>query len=350
MVGAGGTAPGGAHRAAPPAPQVVLGTLWAGVALGAGGVAFLGDRQLGAGPASLAVLAGGVALAAALVWALPGPALRGEERPTERLRLAVAVAIAVLFLLGLAAGGSSVWQVLSVVVLAQAATLAVLRTFGSRREVAYALALAAVAGVAGLGALRNAPHMAMPAWAAFQFALTFLGLTAGWAAGRRVGLTDRGLGRVVLIEAGWRPALAALVWGLGLAVPFALVSVALGSAETERWIGEWWQPLVALQPGIAEEAWARVFLLSALALVFARWTSFRGAWLAAILVGVPWFAYLHVSPGDVASTALIAVLFNVPLTVVWLRRGLESAIGFHVMMDGLRWAVSFLVVSGILAR
>ena len=76
----------------------------------------------------------------------------------------------------------------------------------------------------------------------------------------------------------------------------------------------------------------------------------RAAWLGAILVGVYWFAYIHGKPGDVISAVLVGSLFNLPLTFVWMRRGLESAMGFHFVMDGLRWLVVLLVTLQVLPK
>jgi hypothetical protein len=40
------------------------------------------------------------------------------------------------------------------------------------------------------------------------------------------------------------------VVGMLLGVPWALGNVVLGGAGSDRWVGQLWQPLVTLQPGI----------------------------------------------------------------------------------------------------
>jgi hypothetical protein len=52
----------------------------------------------------------------------------------------------------------------------------------------------------------------------------------------------------------------------------------------------------------------------------------------------------------IVSMLLIGTLFNLPLAYVWLRRGLETSIGFHVCMDFLRFGAAVLLNAGMLAH
>lgn len=186
-------------------------------------------------------------------------------------------------------------------------------------------------------------------WALLQIGLTFFGLLAGWAVQRRLGLFERGMGNALLLQKGPRAAIRGVVEGILLAIPFTIVFIAAGSTDTEGWVRSWWQPLVALQPGIAEEAWARVFLLSLLIFVTAaRVASLRAAWLTSLVISVYWFAslhnfYLHVGGLSAVFSTTVAGSLMIPLPIVWWRRGLEAATGFHFLIDFGKYVAALLI-------
>ncbi len=71
-----------------------------------------------------------------------------------------------------------------------------------------------------------------------------------------------GLARVDSVDGSWGRAAAGLVAGSVLAVPAALLNVSHGAHSGDVWIDQIWEPAVALVPGIAEETWARLFMLT----------------------------------------------------------------------------------------
>jgi len=111
----------------------------------------------------------------------------------------------------------------------------------------------------------------------------------------------------------------------------------------------WWQPFVAIQPAIAVEAWGRVLLVPLLFLAFRPMARSRTALTAAVVVMAYWFAYLHTlgSPGAIVSTLLIGTLFAMPTSYLWLRRGLETAIGFHFCLDFVKFTAAYLLNHGL---
>jgi hypothetical protein len=340
-----------APRRRPKLPLLVLGALWLAVTFGLGALTL----QHPPGPDGLVppILVLGAALSAALLWGLPGPSFAGMPlRVGWRRFLPLALACALL-LIWPSTVVDNPWQYLAPLVAVAATATVLLRSSLSRGEVAYALVLAVVAGVAGLGSGRNAVYMAPALWGLLQVGLTFFGFLAGWALMRRLGLFERGMGRVLLLTLGPRAALRGAGEGVLLAVPFTIILVALGATGTEGWVVAWWQPLVALQPGMAEEAWGRVFPLAAMMFVLRTGASLRAAWLAALVVGIYWFANLHnffLGIGGIAavtSAVLVGVLFALPLTYVWLRRGQEAAIGFHFTMDFGKFVAALLINTGI---
>jgi hypothetical protein len=278
----------------------------------------------------------------ALLWwlARPVPDLAPHLARTRRARFALLVVLALLVLYPLRTlVGPPLLFALPALALI---ILALLRPRLSRREVAYAVLLALVAGIAGLGA----GWVTFPAgvWAALQVALVLTGLLAGWSLLRHTGLWEAGIGHSLYLVDGLAPALRGFGLGMLLAAPWALGLVVLGAAAGEAWVHAWWQPLIAIQPAIAEEAWGRVLLVPALFMVFRPVARTRTALTASVLIMAYWFAYLHTSGGldELFSTLLMGTLYAIPISYLWLRRGLETAIGYHFCLDLVKFAVAYL--------
>lgn len=294
-------------------------------------------------PALLALLVCTIAL---LWWlASPAPDVPSSVPRTQRGRfvLAVVLAVTILFPLRTLVGPPLLFAlpVLGLVM------LALLRPRLSRQEVGYALLLALVAGVAGLGA--GWVTFSPLTWAVLQVALVLLGLLAGWSLLRHAGLLQAGIGRSLFLMEGAAPALRGFVRGILIGMPWAFGLVVLGAANGEGWVQAWWQPLVAIQPGIAEEAWGRVLLVPPLFVVFRSVARGRAALTAAVVIMAYWFAYLHTPGGFEAafSTVMIGTLYAIPTSYLWLRQGLETAIGFHFWLDFVKFVVAYLLNHGL---
>jgi hypothetical protein len=171
---------------------------------------------------------------------------------------------------------------------------------------------------------------------------------AGWAILSKKGLLEYGLGWSIYLNGGAKKALAAFGIGALIGVPWALANVSLGGANNDQWVTTWWQPLTAIQPGIAEEAWGRVFLVSVLFFALSRFGRTRTAMVMGVVIVGYWFAYLHVlsGPAGIPSTILIGTLYSLPLSFLWLRKGLETAIGFHFCVDFVRFLAALLISYG----
>ena len=298
-------------------------------------------------PATVPALLALLLCTAALLWWLSSSA---PEAPSTTARtrygrfvLVVILAVGILFPLRTLIGPPLLFAlpVLGLVV------LVLLRPRLSRLEVVYASLLALVAGVAGLGA--GWVTLAPLTWAALQVALVLLGLLAGWSLLRHTGLWQAGIGHSLLLVEGPVPALWGFARGILLAVPWAFGLVLLGAANEEFWVQRWWQPLIAIQPAIAEEAWGRVLLVPLLFLAFRPFARGRTALTAALVIMAYWFAHLHTSGGfDAAiSTLMIGTLFALPVSYLWLRRGLETVIGFHFWLDFFKFVAAYLLNQGL---
>jgi hypothetical protein len=297
-------------------------------------------------PALLAVLACTVAL----LWWLRGPSPVEQDATTRTQRgwfALIATGLAGVLLALVAIAGRALLLAFPV---AAVVTLVLLRGHPSRQEMLYSLGLALVAGVAGLGA-GWITHMAPGTWAGLQVALVLTGLPAGWAILRHVGLLEAGVGRGLFLAEGAGAVLRAFGQGALIAIPWALLLVALGGANDDTWVHWPWQPLVAIQPGIAEEAWGRVFLVSLLFLVLRRVGRTRTALMTAVIIAGYWFAYLHtdhdLTISTIVSTLMIGTLYSLPISYLWLRRGLETAVGFHFWQDFVRYAAAYLLNQGL---
>lgn len=300
----------------------------------------LGLGQRAFGPVTLGLVLVVLVPTLALLRWLGLPALpRGS---TRRGALVAAVAAAVVVLVGLYVLFGRVGTLVSVA-LAAAAGAWLTRASLVPGDARAALALGAVAAVAGLGAGWVGIDTLL--WAALQLPLTALGLLAGWGLIRRSEIRAGPAASALFVSAGPRRAAGAAFLGAAAAVPWALFNVAAGGAAGDTWVRAPWQVLAAVQPAIAEEAWARVFLIAVLYAVLRRTASARAALVGAILVAGYWFAWLHVhelTAGALVNTVVAGTLFSLPLTLLWLRRGLEAAIGFHFAIDATRFAFAYL--------
>jgi hypothetical protein len=267
----------------------------------------------------------------------------GRKTHTGKLLGLIAVVVIATLLLQAVMGRA----ILFLLPVAAAVILWLLKPRLDRQEWTYATLLALIAGAAGLGA-EWISFITPVQWGLLQVPLTLLSFLAGWGILRRFGLLQQGIGRSRFLTAGTWPALRGFILGILLGTPWALAGVVMGSAQGGRstWVGSWWQPLVALQPGIAEEAWGRVLLVPLVFLLFRRVSPDRRAFSSALIVMGYWFAYLHASGNVVSvlvSTLIVGSLFSLPISIVCLYGDLETAIGFHFWMDFLKFAFALFL-------
>ena len=104
--------------------------------------------------------------------------------------------------------------------------------------------------------------------------------------------------------------------------------------------------VIALQPGIAEEAWGRLLMVPLTFVLFRRVSPNRTAFSTALILMAYWFAYLHASGNVVSalvSTFITGSLFILPISIVCLYYDLETAIGVHFWMDFLKFAAALVL-------
>jgi len=224
-------------------------------------------------------------------------------------------------------------------------TLAILKRPVEKRAGLYASALALAAGVTGLGAGWITTFFTPVVWSILQVFLVLTGLLAGWSILYSAGLYQQGVGTSRFLSDGATAAFKSFMIGLAIALPWAFLNVLLGASNGETWVREWWQPVIALQPGIAEEAWGRILLVPLLFLIFRRVSGPRAAFGTALYVVAYWFAYLHTPGGmnGIASAAILGTLYALPVSYLCLYRDLETAIGWHFWVDFLKFVFAFIL-------
>jgi hypothetical protein len=295
---------------------------------------------------SVAVLAQLAATVALLMWLGPVPTQGLEAAPaTRRWRLALAITVAVVVFFSLGAAGLIV---LVPIAITAAAVLAILRPRPTARELGFALALSLLAMVGGLVEWLASGRTSDLGIALAQLPLVVLSLLAGWAIADRVGWVPLGIGSTTFLTSGAARSLRDFGFGFLLAAPWALGNIANGPFEEDSFRAGW-QVFAALHPGVAEEAWARVFIIPLLYWLFRRFARARTAIVAAALVGTYWFAFLH-APLNPVVVLLLGSIQVLPMTLLWLRRGLETAIGFHVCVDIVRFLAAYVAFAGIWFR
>jgi hypothetical protein len=176
-------------------------------------------------------------------------------------------------------------------------------------------------------------------------------LTAVTAWGGLVIMRWGGPVKIAFTLTGWRAAGHSLLVGIAVGLPFAVLN-GLANGWMQHRPVTWQNPLAAamdaLHPAIVEEVIYRFALLGLLWLVFRRdWPPRQALWLAGLLALLT-HTYAHFSDEFVTQplTALgiglvMGAIWGIPLTVLALRRDLESAIGFHWMQDAIRFWFGF---------
>jgi hypothetical protein len=173
--------------------------------------------------------------------------------------------------------------------------------------------------------------------------------------------TMAGLGGLVIMRQGgpvqfraangeWVKFCHHLSLGLAVGIPLALLNVVALRLTQGRSI-DWQSPpaafLDALQPGIVEEVIYRFAFLGLLWMVLRKPMPNQAAWLSGLLVLLV-HTFIHFDDLFLQSPLValgmgvaMAAFWGLPMTILALRRGIESAIAFHWIQDGARFLVGF---------
>jgi hypothetical protein len=319
--------------------------LWLATALCAGWFVIQGQRSFAAPWVITIILTLTIYTTIGFLWWLPKPNLSdlsGAIRNRQSLFVIAVVGVGGILSLSYWFFGLSLLFGLPVIGLI---VLVVFRRQVEKRELFYALGLGGIAGIAALAAGIN--FVSPTVWAILQLCLVLASLPAGWSILRQYGLLQVGVGRSRFISNGFGSALTGFAQGVGLCIPWTLSAVILGASKSEAWVQAWWQPLTALQPAIAEEAWGRILLVPLVFIILRRFAKTQMALTAAIIVVGYAFAYWHtVGNLDWFTTIMMGTLLVVPLSFLCLYGNLETAMGFHFGYDFGTSLIPFLMIQG----
>jgi len=145
-------------------------------------------------------------------------------------------------------------------------------------------------------------------------------------------------------------ALGSLAFGVLTGLPLAVLN-AFALSFTQGQPFQWQNPLAslvdALQPGIVEEVVYRFAFLGLVWLALRRSCPQQAGWLAGLLaLLVHTFMhydslYLEAPLAAIGMGTLTAIVWGLPMTILALRRDLESAIAFHWIQDVARFFAGF---------
>lgn len=166
-------------------------------------------------------------------------------------------------------------------------------------------------------------------------------------------LNHTGLSKFHLYDGNLRKALQSLAWGCMLAVPPALLNIASLSSnylsEFDRQFDRWWEAFYALQPGILEETWVRLFLFTLFYALLLPTSSGKPqrALTAALLISVFIHGLAHYpqSLSNPVSAIFAALMYGIPLGLIYIRRDFEAAIAYHFFIDFVRFAFTVSLVN-----
>ena len=159
-------------------------------------------------------------------------------------------------------------------------------------------------------------------------------------------LQRRGPVRLHAASGAWTSSLAGLGIGAAIGLPLAAINAYANTLVQGRpfaWQASAFPLLEALEPGLVEEIVYRFALLGIVWLLLRPSWGRRAGWLAGVVVLlVHTFAHngellLSDPLMYVAFGTVLAVVWGVPLTILALRRDLESAAGFHWVQDAARF-------------
>jgi hypothetical protein len=160
-------------------------------------------------------------------------------------------------------------------------------------------------------------------------------------------LMDRsGLGQIRLLAGQYRLSLQGLAWGCFLAVPAAILNFVGNVQGGDTWVRHWWQPVAAVDPAIAEELWARLFLTTFIYMLLRPRSNDHPsrALYTALLLGSLTHALAHAGINPV-GLVIGSLLFEVPTGLLFIKRDLEHAIGYHFLVDYLRFMAALLALT-----
>jgi len=173
-------------------------------------------------------------------------------------------------------------------------------------------------------------------WAIFNSVVILPLFTAGTLLIKHTGLAS-----VHLLRGEYALGLRGFLWGCVLAVPASLLNLLGNLQQSDTWVVHWWQPFYAIVPGVAEETWARLFLTTFCYALLRPTTNQhpRRAFVVAILVVALVHSFVHTGINPL-GLIVGGLLYFVPAALLFIKYDLEHAIGYHFLIDFVRFTAA----------
>jgi hypothetical protein len=151
------------------------------------------------------------------------------------------------------------------------------------------------------------------------------------------------LGHIRILEGRFVLGVQGFLVGCVLALPAALLNWMGSMQSQDSWISRGWQPLYAIVPAIAEETWARLFLVSfcyAMLRPVSNLHPQRAIIIAILISVIAWgFGHTGIAPVGIIVGSL---LYGVPVALLLIKKDFEHAVGYHFLVDFIRYSAAFL--------
>lgn len=174
------------------------------------------------------------------------------------------------------------------------------------------------------------------AWAIFNSAVVLPLFTSGILL---VSHTD--LSSVRFLRGEYTLGFKGFLWACALAVPASLLNLFGNLQQGDTWVAHWWQPLYAIVPGVAEETWAHLFFTTFCYALLRPTTNQhpRRAFVVAILFGVLVHSFAHTGINPL-GLIVGGLLYFVPAALLFIKYDFEHAIGYHFLIDFVRFSAA----------
>ncbi|MCD1295090.1 hypothetical protein CUJ83_08775 [Methanocella sp. CWC-04] len=144
-------------------------------------------------------------------------------------------------------------------------------------------------------------------------------------------------------------ALKGFLFGALIGIPIAIMNVLMiicVNGDTAAVQNIFYQALQALRPGIMEEVAYRLIFFAISLTVLLKYLPKNVAVLSSIFMAAAFHAAIHVPElfaqnivAAMVMTIVMSVLFGLPMAILAYKKDIETAIGFHWVIDALRFSL-----------
>jgi hypothetical protein len=123
--------------------------------------------------------------------------------------------------------------------------------------------------------------------------------------------------------------------GCLFSLPMALSNLSdVMTTNPYNWIDQFWKPILAFNFVLLEETFMRLFIITFIyVLVISKTDRKIVAVITAILISSTIFGLTHYPQVDIQSCINIAILYGLPLGVLFYKRDFETVVGYHFMIN-----------------